>query len=115
MHKTTESDYHLFSEEILRLSEKWGVSDCNITCRHKKLVDAMAMCETTEGGQVLFTLSTSYDDSCGTCSPSELARHEFFHMLLRQYATLAYRRFVNADQLNDEEERLARMAEKGLA
>ncbi len=111
--KTTKAQFNTFKAEIHRLKDKWGMSDTNIQIYHKDLCGSAAQMEHFSNGRVSISLATKIGEGFEH-DPIRLARHEFMHALLSQYAHLAESRYVTQDQLIGAEEAVCRMAEVGL-
>lgn len=109
--KTTKKQFDLFKSECLRLMDEFHLNDWDVFFEWGELDDADAR-SYIKGYCGNITIALNKDVNFMGKKPTEyikeLAKHEVIHCLLGRYSGLARDRYINAGELDNEEEHLVR-------
>jgi hypothetical protein len=106
--KTTKADFEKFKKTALKYQQKLGLIEYDIYFVHGS--DHQGECDVNIMGKA----ATLYlGDEVNVVRPVEsIAKHEVLHLLLARFESLARHRFVNEDDIAEENEALVRKLEK---
>ena len=112
--KTTKAEFRRFKETAEDLIQRMGFHDYHVTILHEDLGD-------DRGGEIRFNTSGRWAGIyLNTQRPSEnftpegTARHEVAHLLTAHLFDLAKSRYLNEEEIDMEQEIIARRLEKVL-
>lgn len=109
----TKIQFQRFKKEFVLWQNKLGLTEYTIEFRQAKLPDEWATCEASpEGCVAKVTVSNAHK-----WSPHDIrtvAAHECVHLLLARLTALASKRFVDENELWNENERVTCLLEKLL-
>ena len=114
--KTTENNFGLFKNTVLKLMDKYQLNDYNVYFEWKELEGSDARSSLQDDGNVTFALSTEIENFHYKAEDyiKSLAKHEVIHCLIGRYTVLAEARYISEDEIKMESEHLVRKLEKLL-
>lgn len=108
MKKTTKADFEKFCKTALKYQQKFGLIEYEIYFVHGS--DHQGECNVDiMGKNATLYLGTEINVAR---SVESIAKHEVLHLLLARFESLARHRFVNEDDIAEENEALVRKLEK---
>ena len=117
--KTTKGEYERFKGSFLKWQEKFSKLDYKIYFQHVVLVpnDSYARIETNITGRVAtVNFNANIDDDAYKEweGPETSGRHEAIHLLIARLAWLGGCRYIDSEEIGEEDEAIVRILEKVL-
>lgn len=109
----TKSQFNRFKKEFTAWQNRLGLAEYTVAFRLAKLENEWATCEASPEGCIC-TITVSSAHKWSTQEVTTAAIHECTHLLLARLTELATRRFVDADEIWNENERVVCVLEKVL-
>lgn len=116
--KISKKDFELFKTECQKWVQKLGLTDWNITFRHRPLINAQAHTQyDCNASSACFSLRTECDKpekEAFTSSIEDSAKHEVLHLLLARLYFKAGARYLNEGELDEAEHAVIARLTKAL-
>ena len=107
----TKTQFNRFKREFTAWQKKMGLAEYTVAFAQSKSDDEWATCEANPEGCVA-KVTVSGNTKWTTDDIKKVAAHECVHLLLARLTELATRRFVDADEIWKENERVTCVLEK---
>lgn len=116
--KIPKSHFNRFKKKFIELRNVLNLRCYHIYFRFEPINDAYAKLSIDQqGGSATISFSSEEKSKIYLAerpSPEQLAKHEVSHLFIAKLGYLAYKRFIDEDELDIEEEKLVRILEQIL-